>query len=624
MFKKQPLCAIVSRSVVLLWVGTAVVPRAALADAPAPADSGMRTYCFYDPKVSWHMIYEGRYGPDSYPYNHCASLAWFDGKFYVVWAANKDTHLEPFPNRQIVLSTSEDFVHWTSPIHFVGPGAVNPCHAHPKERQSQPNLVNYMDKELWCTWLYGSVDRNRSGIYLSKLGKGPDAKWVNKRIFHRYQVSGKSYGAWAAQTPFVCRSGRVLVPLMLVRRDPDYEGRTVGYNVCYYTDDGGETWDFSNLISVVYDPTAQWEPLFHEQVNGKLRAFMRNFTPGNVSSTQWLLTCTGTGAKKGGPVVFHPDPTHSVMETVSCRTHVFRLHSRRYCMLNHDLYFDERGYDSRLAVALRFSRTGEDDFIAGPRVSRQNVVSAYPVGIEHNGKLYVVYTMGPGWEPRSIEGAMVDPAPDADKYYIWSRAKDYVRAEYRKIEDKTHAVTCLNPNGVFKSLHRTNPEYKPARPRLTTEDRRKVLFFRGAASAGVDIDPVDFEAGQSLTVLFDAKVTKLQKYGNLVFCSLGDRIPIRLGIPVYRPRRLYAYGYDEWQLVGDFPHDVWHNIRVTFTRDAFSVSIDNGQARDFRNPIVSPNRRLYLGDGYEVDAIRSNWGSEFFVDLGSFRTQVNQ
>jgi hypothetical protein len=32
---------------------------------------------------------------------------------------------------------------------------------------------------------------------------------------------------------------------------------------------------------------------------------------------------------------------------------------------------------------------------------------------------------------------------------------------------------------------------------------------------------------------------------------------------------------------------------------------------------VNPTPRLYFGDGFEVDHINSNSGSEFLVDLGS-------
>ena len=38
--------------------------------------------------------------------------------------------------------------------------------------------------------------------------------------------------------------------------------------------------------------------------------------------------------------------------------------------------------------------------------------------------------------------------------------------------------------------------------------------------------------------------------------------------------------------------------------------------KTFPNPIVNPKPRLYLGDGFEVDCLNSNSGSEFLVDLG--------
>jgi hypothetical protein len=106
----------------------------------------------------------------------------------------------------------------------------------------------------------------------------------------------------------------------------------------------------------------------------------------------------------------------------------------------------------------------------------------------------------------------------------------------------------------------------------------------------------------------------------LVFCSLGDRIPIRLGMPANRPGKLYAYTRNQWEPVGDFPMQQWHSLRVTVRGADFSVAVDDQPPQTFPNPIVNPTPRLYLGDGFEVEYLNSNSGSEFLVDLDSLRS----
>ena len=138
---------------------------------------------------------------------------------------------------------------------------------------------------------------------------------------------------------------------------------------------------------------------------------MRNFTKGIPHGTQWRLTTVGTGAAKGTPVSFPNDPVYSFMETANCRPQVFRLDGGRYCLLQQDAFVNHRDYSTRLNVALHFSRSGADDFVAGPPVSRPGVISAYPQGVAHGGNIYLAYTSGPGDQPRGIEGAIVTPAP---------------------------------------------------------------------------------------------------------------------------------------------------------------------------------------------------------------------
>ena len=139
-------------------------------------------------------------------------------------------------------------------------------------------------------------------------------------------------------------------------------------------------------------------------------------------------------------------------------------------------------------------------------------------------------------------------------------------------------------------------------------------------SAGVDLDPLDFSAGHALNLRFETKIQRLQAVGMLILCSFGDRIPIRLGMPANRPNRLYAYTRTQWEPVADFATNQWHSLAVTVRSADFSVTADHSPSKTFPNPLVNPTPRLYLGDGFEVDYLNSNSGSEFLVDLQSLKT----
>ena len=145
----------------------------------------MHAYKLYKPSVSHHAIHEGKFEKGHYPYNHMASVEWFDGKFYAVWGGNPNTHRESQPGQVLLLSTSEDFAHWTDPVEFVGLGAENPV-VDPKGVQWQPNLLNYYDEELWCLWC--NAKSEKSGTYFSRLSKKPGARWVNRLLFEFHHI----------------------------------------------------------------------------------------------------------------------------------------------------------------------------------------------------------------------------------------------------------------------------------------------------------------------------------------------------------------------------------------------------------------------------------------------------
>ena len=571
-------------------------------------------YDIYQPQVKHVTIHEGKRAEGHYAYNHMASVEWFDGKFHAVWGAHAETHLEGKPGQLNVWATSQDFETWSAPQTLAHAGA-NALARDPQGVQWQPNLLNFHDHQLWSVWSFNSKNADLDGLWLSTLEKG-SSDWKHRRIQRRQDVGGLPCSIFASQNPVLLSSGRVLAPVTLNHREfaLDAGGKATTnsivrrFNACLYTDDGGATWACSNPISSVEDAEAQWEPFFYEQSDGKLRAFMRNFTKGISLATQWRLTTVGTGSAKGTPVNFPDDPVYSCMETANCRPQIFRLPGGRYCLLQQDAFVNHRDYSTRLNIALHFSRSGADDFVAGPPVSRPGVISAYPQGVAHGGAIYLAYSTGPGSAARSIEGAIVSPAPQDGRYYVWPRAKELVRLqESREADGK-------------KLVSRANPDARTAPPERRTAEGRDVLRFTARASAGVDLDPLDFNAGHTLDVRFRAKVLRLQAVGMLVLCSFGDRIPLRLGVPANRPDKLYVYTRNQWEPCADFAAGQWHSLALTVRSADFSVTVDSAPSKTFPNPLVNPTPRLYLGDGFEVDYLNSNSGSEFLIDLQSLKT----
>ena len=594
---------------------------ASIACAGAP----VRRYELYEPAITRHTVYLGHSRPGGYPYNHCASIAFFDGRFHAAWNANHNPK-EGQPGQQLLWATSEDGKVWSAPLAFADEAAVKPLN-DPEGRQWQPNLINYLDRELWCLWYLSAGRKGMTGTYCSVLGRGRGAKWVTRRIFRDtpFDAAGDGRGridpvtgtGFPSQNPVLLPSGRVIVPITIANNG--YAGPfKPRWNLVAYTDDGGKTWSGSNLISMAQDFSAQWEPHAFQQADGRLRVFMKNRTRLATPAIQRVLTTVGAGAAKGEPIRFDGTPKWSAMETVSSRLHVIPLASGRFVMLHHDVFSRQRANETRLNLALFFSRTGEDDFVAGPGFTAPRAIGMYPQGIERNGKLHIVYsTLTPrvaDHVPRHIECAIVDPVPAADGFYLWPRDKDVV--EIKRPRDKNRK---LLPYWV-----RTNKDYTYSRPRAVESDQREAILFEDRASAGVEIDAVHFAAGQSLRLRFDVKITKVQQVGNLVLCSFGDTVPIRIAMPSNRPGALYAYGADQWVKVGAVGLDEWTSLDIAFGRDEFRVKVGGQPAVTAANPMTKTSRRLYLGDGYEVDYCESNRGSQFLIDARSLCTQLER
>lgn len=568
-------------------------------------------YRLFQPTVEPSVIYTGQLKEGEYGYNHDVSVEWFDGRFYAVWNAHPSSVIEGDPGQVNVLSTSPDFKIWSHPVPFLHEAqyAENPIY-NPEIVAWQPNLLNLDGEELWCTWCYcdavaKSADRPHSGTYLSKLKKGSD-RWATSVIVDRLEIDGMQAVGFPTQNPFRCSSGRIIAPMVFLNtsqqtsRDETDEKKNRMWDVCAYTDDGGETWQFSNPMSRVDNQFGQWEPFFYEQADGTLRGIMRNFGGHDLMPcTQWQLTTTGTGAQKGTPLEFNADLQYANIETGRARPQVFRVGSR-YALLMNDNY-NLRG--SRLNLSVFFSRSGKNDFVAGVPFSPREIYSTYPQGVEHDGKIYIAYTSTENNHKQwTIRGAVVH-APEDNVRYLWPRSKRI--KEWR-----------WNP--VTRGRER-EPELTYTEPvQAEVVDGREVVMFRDRASCGVEIDD-----GETVEVCFDFKINAVQDIGNLILMSFGDENPIRIGMPSNRKGCLYASSRNGWQLIADCAVGEWHSLAVSIGKEQFAVSLDDASPLQFDNPVVAPNAKFYLGDGFEIDYVPSNNDSEFFVDPCTLKTTAD-
>jgi hypothetical protein len=588
-------------------------------------NDNIRSYKLYTPNITSKVIYNGDL-PGHNRYNHCPSLEYFEGNFYAVWNTNK-VQKEGKKSQIIVCSTSPDFDNWSDPIHFVGRdgNAVNRIeNPNGMMMQWQPNLLNYKDQELWCFW-YGNdfEDSTKRGFYMSTLAAGA-TQWSNRMLIYRAICEGhKCVVNCPCQNAVLLSTGRVLVPITLTDIGGYLPwGRSRRYNAVTYTDDGGKSWDISNVITSPENPGAQWEIHVYGQFDGLLRVFYLNYTYKCQSPvdfpvpipTKLILTCTGIGKDLDEPVLFEPDAHYSHVETVRNRVQTIRLESGRYCMFQCDVYSEMSAYESRQNTALWFSRIGRDDFVAGPGIQPRNEVGFYTQGIEHDGKIYAIYTKGANRTNRGIQGVCIDPVPSGDNFYIWPRSKDLLEMKY------------VDGIGV-----RTNSDYKYVKPYLSNMEGRSAIVFEKKGMAGVEIDPIDFSKGECLKFRFATKIDRVQNYFNLILCTFGDKQPIHIGIPGNRKGELYADNGRGWQRCGTLPIGKWQTVEILFSGDYFTVRVAGQKISKLINPVKNPNPRLYLGEGYESDiydagatAIRNNDDSKFYIDMGSISSVVEK
>jgi hypothetical protein len=244
-----------------------------------------------------------------------------------------------------------------------------------------------------------------------------------------------------------------------------------------------------------------------------------------------------------------------------------------------------------------FSRSGGNDYVAGPALAPGGVHCAYPQGVEHDGGMYIAFTGEHPDDYRNIVGVKVHPSPDPDRFYLWPRRREL-----------------------------GNHEWSPP-PELIDLDQRRCVRFRDTGAAGVELAPLNLTDGDRLSVRLDFKVNTAPRTGECVLLSFGDTtpdggMPIRIGGPSLAAGRLSVATGAEWRAVSGFSLGQWHSLAVEFAASEFIVRVDDQTPQSLTAPASELTSRLYLGEGVIVGDLKPSQGFEFAVDLASLRTQV--
>jgi hypothetical protein len=283
------------------------------------------------------------------------------------------------------------------------------------------------------------------------------------------------------------------------------------------------------------------------------------------------------------------------VEASQNRPQVLDLRGARWCLVLPDVC--AKSVLPYRTASLYFSRSGRNDYVAGPALAPSGVTCSYPQGVEHDGSIYVAFTGEYPDDWRNIVGVKVDPSPDPDRFYVWPRHREL------------------------------GPHVRSQAPDLVDLDGRRCVRFGGTGSAGVDIMPLDLAEGDRLEVRLDVKVQSAHAIGENVLLSFGDTRPdgtkpIRVGGPSLAGGRLSISTDTKWSEAADFSLDTWHRLAVDFAASHFTVQVDDQAPRRFQRPVNELNPRLYLGEGVIVGDVDASRGFEFAVGLASLRTIV--
>ncbi len=385
-----------------------------------------RTYEVYQPTV--HRAFVNDTHAQPLKYNHDSSVAWFGDRWFCLWNANQPPE-EGKPGQLNYQSTSRDGVTWSPPVAcFTAPQATDtpiPC---PGGTQWQPNLL-VVDGELWAIWSQNSRDQF-NGTYLSRLTT-PDGRWRSERMLFDGDpaplLEGRRWRIFATQNPCQLRSGRVLAPVTISDEAGPAKDAPAGVtgwwakekrNSVLWTDDRGQTWHCSPGAIQPGRSWAQWEPTVWEAPDGRVLMAARNndFRVGKRTG-RGRRRCCAIGQPRWrrdlDAARIRAAPDRRLPDACPAAG------GDRFVMVHNDWPAD-RFVADRQNLALFFCRGAGFDFTAGPGLTGQEPVCAYPQMAVHDGRMLISYSQGGNY--RSIKVVSIAPLPDPARYYLFPRA----------------------------------------------------------------------------------------------------------------------------------------------------------------------------------------------------------
>lgn len=391
-------------------------------------------YSVYEPTVTNRFILDA--SASGFQYNHDASLAYYDGKWFAQWNANTNQY-ESQVGQVNLQSTSTDFVTWSTPVAVFSDSstASNPVtYSYATDLQWQPNMAN-VGSELWSVWsqqLPGAYPTGQR-LYFSRLASA-SGKWTNNLLSLNYTENGMTFYPFPTQNPIQLQSGRVVAPIMWIATNmvspiPSAWGSAADFFTnekragVIYTDDLGATWKIGGVTTLPGASHVPWEPVVQQSPDGSIRLYCRNVDYKTYSNSQYMLTAAGFS----DGAVFGPLEFVSI-DTTSSRYGLAAQSGKYPRQIGFANDWKSGGFiTDRYNGALTFSRYGIDDFVFGSAFSGSEQVVAYPQGVVGSSDVRVIYSQGN--VPRSIKSAVISPAPDPSLLYLLPRRNDYVNPQ---------------------------------------------------------------------------------------------------------------------------------------------------------------------------------------------------
>ncbi len=387
----------------------------------------------YLPNITHAPVYFPRNGSAPYlRYNHCADTIRFRGRFLTVWNANRNGR-EGVAGQYNFLSTSEDFIHWTSPLKlFSGDYCDPPIHS---DLQWQPSLLNDRDETLFCAW----CDTGSGETFIASTTDG--IHWKNRRIPQPPLFSSaEGIVAFPTNHGLAAQDGSLYFPVSF--RVPDYE--STRYAGVLISRDRGKSWYWSKPVEAVTWETlgimpepglmerpSLWEPIVYEYDKDTLGLLVRNNTntrnhPAIQPEHLLLFSQSPDGGESWTPCC----PVE--LETVVSRCYAERTASS-FLMVMNDWIRGIPGHipQDRLHLSLFCGTSRNPDLLLpGPVVQPQGGRAFYPNGFTFDGKLYLVYTY-----PDCIGATIVHDLPDGTHPYLLPRGgRDGLRINSDTVE----------------------------------------------------------------------------------------------------------------------------------------------------------------------------------------------